>query len=401
MNRFRKISYAWLWPLLFLNASCDKPNDQPSVVKPEVTIEDQNGLEKNEDFIALISIKLSKPATTNVVLRYSTKDITARSGQDYIGVTDVLSIIPAGQSGVLVPVTIIGDKVKEPDETFELVITQALNATIVKQRALITIINDDADSNIIEVPTEGYVSPGEYPGYQLVWSDEFRQPTIDKSNWTFDIGNGSNCWGNNELQYYKEENASIYAEEYLMITAKEESVGGFDYTSSRMITKGKREFKFGRVDIRAAMPIGQGIWPALWSLGADIQTNPWPNCGEIDIMEYLGHESSRVHGTVHWGLNTHKYKGSSTLSGNEGDFHKAFHVFSIIWEKDKIEWYVDDKKYFSISASEMEGQPYPFNNDQFFIINCAVGGNWPGSPNNSTIFPQRFFVDYIRVFQKT
>ncbi|HNH41912.1 MAG TPA: Calx-beta domain-containing protein, partial [Saprospiraceae bacterium] len=272
MNRFRKISYAWLWPLLFLNASCDKPNDQPSVVKPEVTIEDQNGLEKNEDFIALISIKLSKPATTNVVLRYSTKDITARSGQDYIGVTDVLSIIPAGQSGVLVPVTIIGDKVKEPDETFELVITQALNATIVKQRALITIINDDADSNIIEVPTEGYVSPGEYPGYQLVWSDEFRQPTIDKSNWTFEIGNGSNGWGNNELQYYKEENASIYAEEYLMITAKEESVGGFDYTSSRMITKGKREFKFGRVDIRAAMPIGQGIWPALWSLGADIQT---------------------------------------------------------------------------------------------------------------------------------
>lgn len=401
MSRYRKIYISWLLATSLMIVACDKPNDQPSESKPEVTAEDLSVLEKNEDFVALVSIRLSKPATTNVVLRYSTKDVTARSGQDYIGVVDVPAIIPAGQTGLLVPVTILGDKVKEADETFELIVTQALNATITKQRAVITILNDDVDGSVIEVPSEGYVTPLEYPGYQLVWADEFRQPTIDKSNWTFEIGNGSNGWGNNELQYYKEENASIYADEYLMITAKEEPAGGFDYTSSRMITKGKREFKFGRVDIRAAMPIGQGVWPALWCLGADIETNPWPNCGEIDIMEYLGHESTRVYGTAHWGASTHKSKGGSIVSGSEGDFHKAFHVFSIIWEKDKIEWYVDDKKFFSISASEMEGQPYPFNNDQFFIINCAVGGYWPGNPDNSTIFPQRFFVDYIRVFQKT
>lgn len=381
--------------------SCgDKDDGKPSGNKPEISVDDVTMTEGNENSIIQIRIRLSGPSDANVVLRYSTKNVTAVAGSDYIGLSDVTTTIEPGKTELLVPVTIIGDKFNEPDETFELVIISALNATVVRSKAVITIKNDDSGSDAITIPSTGYTTPEEYAGYTLVWSDEFRGPAVDENNWTFEIGNGSNGWGNNELQYYKKENSSIYDGEYLMITAKTEQTGEYAYTSSRLISRGKREFTFGRVDIRAAMPIGKGIWPALWALGADIGTNPWPACGEIDIMEFLGHDPERVHGTAHWGQGTHKYKGGSTLSGSEGNFHEAFHVFTIIWEKDKIEWYVDDKKYYTITADDMEGQPYPFNKPQFFLINCAVGGNWPGSPDGSTVFPQRYFVDYIRIFQK-
>jgi beta-glucanase (GH16 family) len=380
--------------------SCDKTESPVVVEKPAVSVEDLVVDEGNTDHVINVKLKLSAPSQNNIVLRYSTKDVTATAGSDYVALTDMSTVMKPGETELSIPITIRGDKVSEPDETFELVIISAINATVQKAKAVVTIRNDDAGDNTIVVPATGYVTPESYDGYTLAWRDEFKGSTVDENNWTFEIGNGSNGWGNNELQYYKKENSSIYADDYLMITAKQEQVGSFQYTSSRLVTKGKKEFKYGRVDIRAAMPIGQGIWPALWSLGADFETNPWPNCGEIDIMEFLGHEGGRVYGTAHWGKSAHKSKGSSTLSGSEGNFHEAFHVFSLIWEKDKMEWYVDDKKFFTISTADMEGQPYPFNSPQFFIINCAVGGNWPGSPDGTTVFPQRYFVDYIRVFQK-
>ncbi|MBK8747118.1 MAG: family 16 glycosylhydrolase [Saprospiraceae bacterium] len=404
MNLAKKLGYGIMASALICLSACDDKEKGPSGSnKPGLSALDQVVTESNGEQTINIKLQLSAPAASNVVISYSTKNGSAIAGSDYVGIANASVIITAGLTSIDVPIIIMGDKFTEPDETFELVITSALNSDLIKAKALITIKNDDTGggSSII-IPSAGATSPSEYVGYNLVWADEFTGTAVNENNWSFEIGN-NNGWGNNELEYYKKENSTIHENEYLIITAKPEQTGEFQYTSSRLISKGKKEFTFGRVDIRAVMPIGQGIWPALWTLGADIGTNSWPACGEIDIMEYLGHEPDRVHGTAHWGTNTstHKYKGSSTLATNAGDFNENFHVFSILWEKDKIEWRVDDKKFYEITAAEMEGQPYPFNKPQFFLMNLAVGGNWPGYPDATTVFPQLFIVDYIRVFQKS
>ena len=159
-------------------------------------------------------------------------------------------------------------------------------------------------------------------------------------------------------------------------------------------------FKFGRIDIRAKLPVGKGMWPALWMLGTNISSVGWPACGEIDNMELIGTKPSTVYGTLHWSNagGSHASKGSD-FELPSGDFSNQFHVFSIVWAENNIQWYVDDQKYLDISISDVGAGNYPFNMSQFFIFNVAVGGNWPGSPDNTTEFPQRMFVDYIRVFQ--
>ncbi|MEJ6498787.1 MAG: glycoside hydrolase family 16 protein [Flavobacteriales bacterium] len=251
------------------------------------------------------------------------------------------------------------------------------------------------------IPTTGYSTPLSYPGYSLVWQDEFLGTELSE-DWTFELGNGNWGWGNNELQYYKEENTQL-KQGCLVITAKEQAVGGFSYTSSRLITKGKQSFQYGRIDIRAALPSGQGLWPALWMLGDNISTVGWPACGEIDIMEMTGGSTTnqgdqRIHGTGHWdnGGNHASYGGSIPVQ-NGKSYQDEFHVFSIIWDENAIKWYRDDVLYttLNISGSTMS----EFHEKFFFILNVAVGGNWPGSPNAQTTFPQRMAVDYIRVFQ--
>jgi beta-glucanase (GH16 family) len=188
---------------------------------------------------------------------------------------------------------------------------------------------------------------------------------------------------------------------YLVIKAKRESESGFQYTSSRIITKGKKEFKYGRVDIRAILPKGQGIWPALWMLGSNISDVSWPKCGEIDIMEMIGGGADRdnkVYGTIHWDNagSYASYGGNKTITAPKV-FADEFHVFSIVWDETKIVWYLDDVQYHIIDITPPELNE--FRKNFFFIFNVAVGGNWPGSPNSSTTFPQRMTVDYIRVFQ--
>jgi beta-glucanase (GH16 family) len=236
-------------------------------------------------------------------------------------------------------------------------------------------------------------------GYELAWSDEFNGTAIDPTNWGYDIGGSG--WGNNELQYYTNRTDNARVENgNLVIEAKQEAFGGKNYTSARLLTKGKREFTFGRIDIRAKLPFGQGIWPALWTLGANIDQVSWPACGEMDIMELLGHEPNKSYGTVHWGV---QGSGVSThISRNytlpSGDFSQDFHLFSLIWETDVIKIYVDNNLISTVTRSDVSGD-YPFNKAFFLIFNVAVGGNWPGSPNASTVFPQRMLVDYVRVYR--
>lgn len=255
----------------------------------------------------------------------------------------------------------------------------------------------------IGVPTEGYESPESYDGYELIWRDEFEGSTLS-DDWIFEIGDNcpANCnWGNNELQYYRRENTTV-ADGLLTITAKEESIGGKAYTSSRIKTQGRQSFTFGRIDIRAVLPKGQGIWPALWMLGENITEVGWPACGEIDIMEMIGGEANgrnnTVHGTIHYDNNgSYAYTGESTSLEN-GIFNDKFHVFSIIWDEAKITWLLDGEAYheIDISPESMDEFRKPF----FLLFNLAVGGNWPGSPDDSTVLPQQMVVDYVRVFQQ-
>jgi hypothetical protein len=248
---------------------------------------------------------------------------------------------------------------------------------------------------------KGYFTPMEYDGYDLVWNDEFDGNEINSSNWVFETGDGcpNLCgWGNNEQQYYRTENAWV-ADDVLTIEAREETFGGRSYTSTRMKTQGRQSFQYGRIDIRALLPKGQGMWPALWMLGDNIPAVGWPQCGEIDIMELIGGgpgKDNRVHGTLHWEYDGHAQAGGDyTLA--TGDFADEYHVFTIIWDESSIRWFVNDVQYnvIDITPAHMS----EFHQEFFFIFNIAVGGNWPGNPDNTTIFPQQMKVDYVRVFQ--
>ena len=168
-----------------------------------------------------------------------------------------------------------------------------------------------------------------------------------------------------------------------------------------MITKNKKVSKYGRVDIRAKLPSTQGIWPALWMLGNNIDAVDWPACGEIDMLEMLGHEPNKIYATMHWGATValHQSKGTNYVL-SPGSFDQQFHVYSMDWDADGIKIYIDDLLYFTGKATDVLGSPNPFNDNFFFIFNIAVGGDWPGAPDNTTVFPQRMVVDYIRMFQK-
>jgi beta-glucanase (GH16 family) len=257
---------------------------------------------------------------------------------------------------------------------------------------------DTVTINADSIFNQGYTTPLNYPNLTLVWNDEFDGNGLSP-DWTHDIGNGNWGWGNNELEYYRPENTEV-SNGFLTITAKAESFGGQNYTSSRIKTQGLKSFKYGRIDIRAKLPFGKGIWPALWMLGDNISTVGWPSCGEIDIMELVGGSGTdkTVHGTAHWAdaSGTRAYIGGSN-SLSSGIFNDQFHVFSIVWDTNSIKWYRDNIEYYTLNTTPADLAE--FDEKFFFIFNVAVGGNWPGNPDGTTVFPQKMVVDYVRVFQ--
>ncbi len=259
-------------------------------------------------------------------------------------------------------------------------------------------IKDDDALQPIQTDDDGYITPDTYPSMQLKWADEFNATSLNTTDWTHELGNGCNIslcgWGNNELEVYTDKPENIKLDNgKLVITALEQSGG---YTSARIKTENKQELRYGRIDVRAKLPKGQGIWPAIWMLGENIDVVSWPACGEIDIMELVGHEPSTVHGTVHYRDDVYKYSSGST-SLISGDFSDKYHVFTIVWDFNTITWYVDNVPFKQFTNSNIAG--WPFNKSFYFIMNVAVGGNWPGPPDDTTVFPQQMIVDYIRVFQ--
>ncbi len=239
--------------------------------------------------------------------------------------------------------------------------------------------------------------------WTLVWSDEFAQAdgsAPDPAKWVYDLG--ATGWGNNELQYYTSRTNNARIENgQLVIEARKESHQGSDYTSARLKTQGKASWTYGRIEARIKLPRGQGIWPAFWMLGTNIPTAPWPKCGEIDIMENIGKEPGIVHGTVHgpgYAGGAQGMGGSYSLPGG-GVFADDFHVYAVEWTTNQIKWFVDGSQYFSVtSASLPSGGKWVFTQPQFILLNLAVGGNWPGYPDGTTVLPQRMTVDYVRVY---
>lgn len=232
--------------------------------------------------------------------------------------------------------------------------------------------------------------------YNLVWSDEFNGSTIDSNNWTFEIGTGSGGWGNNELQYYtnRSENARI-ENGNLVIEARRESYGGMNYTSARLKSQGKKSFKYGRIEARIKLPMGQGLWPAFWTLGSDISTVSWPRSGEIDIMEHVNNETN-THGVIHWEANG----GHATYGGPSHTIDVTqYHVYSVEWTASSIKWFIDGVQFREANIANNINSTEEFHKDHFLLLNMAVGGNWPGSPNASTPFPAKMYVDYVRVYQ--
>ena len=240
--------------------------------------------------------------------------------------------------------------------------------------------------------------------WKLVWSDEFNQPDgsrPDPAKWSFETG--GNGWGNNELEYYTDRtNNAVIADGKLVIQAQTEKYGGKTITSARLLTKNKGSWTYGRFEARIKIPRGQGIWPAFWMLGTDVGSAGWPTCGEIDIMENIGKEPGKVHGTVHGP----GYSGGDGIGGpfslpDGATFADDFHVYAVDCESNVITWYVDNQPYFRVTpASLPKGRAWVYNRPKFLLLNLAVGGGWPGYPDKTTTLPQQLVVDYVRVYTR-
>lgn len=346
-----------------------------------------------------VTVQLTWAYNQTVSVDYRTipsDNAEATLGEDYESASGTLTFIP-GETEKTLSVSLLDDILNETTETFIVELSNPVLAKLLVANAVVEIIDNDDD---FFIDGSGYEAPEQYQGFTRVWEDDFDGTEINEANWTHEVnGDGG---GNNELQFYTDRPSnSLVTSGFLVIEAKEELFNGRDYTSARLVSKGKQEFKYGRIDIRAKMPEGKGLWPALWMLGDNIDQVSWPRCGEIDIMELVGNSPQITHGTIHYPdpNGAHLFKGSSTFLTGGKKFIDEFHVFSIIWKEDKIEWLLDGKKFYELTPALIDPGVWSFNNEFFFILNVAVGGNWPGSPNATTVFPQRMIVDYVRVYQ--
>ena len=237
-------------------------------------------------------------------------------------------------------------------------------------------------------------------GWDLIWHDEFDGNTIDSSNWTYDLGGGG--WGNGEMQVYTDASENARLENgLLVIEARKEELenGGFQFTSARLKTQGLQTFQYGRIEARIKVPQGKGFWPAFWMLGENFPEVGWPDCGEIDIMEYVGREPDLVIGTMHGP----GYSGALGLSRwNRQNYNIAddFHTFAIEWDANQISWFYDGEKFNTFTREVVGDRSWPFDQPFFIILNFAIGGTLGGVVTPDTPFPAQYLVDYVRVYNK-
>lgn len=394
----KTINPIWIFLLTCL-CSCSKSSSggsAPAVVLPVAKVSDVSQTRQNSSSKYRFFVDLDGSSSKSVSVNYSTVAGTAKENTDYTPVSGTLTIA-AGSTEGYVDVQVTGDSLRQAQQQFYLQLSAPVNCTLGIDKGTGTILND---GTYLTTDSSGYTTPASYPGYTLAWSDEFNGNSLNMQNWNFETGGSG--WGNHELENYTSRSQNLFVSSgNLIIEARQESYGGNNYTSARINSSNKQQFTFGRIDIRAKLPVSSGMWPALWMLGANFGTAGWPGCGETDIMELIGKNPGQVVGSMHWKQQDGSegtYNNSYNLPSQ--DFSKQFHVFSLIWAQDSVQFLVDDHLYVNGSAQNVTSGTYPFNSPFFFIFNVAVGGDWPGPPDGTTVFPQRMFVDYVRVFQK-
>ncbi len=361
---------------------------------PDIVITENEFTEGDvSNILAAIPLQLSATYNRALNITYSTSEASALNDIDFIPTEGILTFQPGEIEKELI-IEIVSDKHMEISEEFELQLVIEGEITT----HIINILDNDY-TYTIQKESEGFITPDTYPSMRMIWSDEFEGNALNTNNWGYDLGDGCDLgicgWGNEELQSYTDQPENIYLENSnLHIVAQLNP----QYTSARIQTAGLKEFQFGRIDIRAKLPYGQGIWPAIWMLGANIGDVGWPKSGEIDIMEMIGSEPLTVHGTVHYDNGGYQSTGRAKSITKPESFSEEFHVFSVVWDRNSIKWYVDYDEYFFVTKSSL-GENYPFNNPFYFLLNVAIGGKWPGNPDETTVFPQEMVLDYVRVFQ--
>jgi beta-glucanase (GH16 family) len=388
---------AFIVIILLCFVQCKKSDSNSKPVVPVlssslITKSEGNGGTTSFEFI----FTLSTATTQSVTITVKSVDGFAKVVEDYKAVDQQL-IFNAGETEKRLVVEVVADDIREGKDDFSLSLTNPVNCTLQSNSYKGIITNDDTKIVVSDI---GYSTPITYPNLTLTWSDEFSGSALNLGDWNYETGDGCpNCgWGNNELEYYSNGDNVYLQTGKLIIEAREELVGGKNFTSSRITTQGKKFFKFGRIDIRAKVPKGQGIWPALWMMPQANTYGTWPKSGEMDIMELKGQEPANVIATVHYGPGP----GSTYITRNKTSatpYSNEFHVYSMVWEQDKIQFLIDDVVFSTINKADLGGNNYPFNETFFFIFNIAVGGNFLGSPDATTYFPQWMAVDYVRVFQ--
>lgn len=249
---------------------------------------------------------------------------------------------------------------------------------------------------------EGDDNASENATYQQVWADEFDYEGLpDSTKWTYDVGGDG--WGNNELQYYTEDrlkNARV-EDGHLIIEAHQDTFETRNYSSARLLTRGKQAWRYGRFEIRAKLPSGTGTWPAIWMLPEDWAYGGWPESGEIDIMEHVGFEPVMVYGSIHTDAYNHVEGTQVTNDITIPDAESEYHTYEIEWTPERITWYVDGEQYGTFSNKHESYKEWPFDQDFHLILNIAVGGNWGGQQGvDESIWPQQLVIDYVRVYQK-
>lgn len=244
----------------------------------------------------------------------------------------------------------------------------------------------------------------EIPGYNLVWNDEFNGTELDLTKWEHEVN--ANGGGNNELQYYTARPENSFIEDgKLVIRALQEEYTSTEgtryYTSARLRTSNKGDWKYGRIDVSAKIPYGQGMWPAIWMLSTDWEYGGWPQSGEIDIMEHVGYDPGKIHGSVHTEAYYHKIGTQKTAQTVVPDANQNFPTYSLEWDENIIQVLVDNVVYFTFENDQQgDYRTWPFDKRFHLILNVAVGGDWPGNPTTNTIFPKDMVVDFVRVYQK-
>jgi len=399
MPNMHKLNKLLLLFLMF-NIGCSKnssENPEPNpVMQATVSVNGGTLFENANSGRLQFEIRADEILTSAVSINYTISGLTAEPDKDFMASSGTVEI-PVGSNSASIAVPIVDDEVNEINEKLMITLTEATNATI-KTATAIGIIQDDDEPVYTQ---DGYETARSHFGYELEWSDEFDGTALDTDVFNYDLGDGCPdlCgWGNNELVVYTDQPEHIWlADGKMVIQATKE--GSSNFKAAKVHTKDKRSFQFGRIDVRAKMPEGQGIWPAIWMLGQNIDAVGWPACGEIDIMELVGHTPKVTHGTAHWGPQGGPNRSSGASFSLDEKFSERFHVFSLVWERDELLWYVDEMLMHRVTVSSTQGDLYPFNQAFYLIFNIAIGGNWPGNPDETTVFPQQMVVDYVRYFK--